>query len=90
MLEQPHDLKPQGTEIHKQASTAQLDLNSLKSAFADLKIAMEDVSNFRLNALPQMANTILELDKISGDAEKTIAKLEEGNKAKPQIKLEVK
>lgn len=82
-------LKTQGTEIHKQASSAQLDLNSLKSAFADLKIAMEDVSTFRLNALPQMANTILELDKISGDAEKTIAKMEEGNKAKPQIKLEI-
>jgi len=82
-------LKTQGTEIHKQASSAQLDLNSLKSAFADLKIAMEDVSTFRLNALPQMANTILELDKISGDAEKTIAKMEEGNKTKPQIKLEI-
>jgi uncharacterized protein YaaN involved in tellurite resistance len=82
-------LKTQGTQIHKQASSAQLDLNSLKSAFADLKIAMEDVSTFRLNALPQMANTILELDKISGDAERTIARMEEGNKAKPQIKLEI-
>jgi uncharacterized protein YaaN involved in tellurite resistance len=82
-------LKTQGTEIHKQASSAQLDLNSLKSAFADLKIAMEEVSTFRLNALPQMANTILELDRISGDAEKTISKMEEGNKAKPQIKLEI-
>lgn len=82
-------LKTQGTEIHKQAFSAQLDLNALKSAFSDLKIAMEDVSTFRLNALPQMAQTILELDQISGDAEKTIAKLEEGNKAKPQIKLEI-
>lgn len=82
-------LKTQGTEIQKQASSAQLDLNSLKSAFADLKVAMEDVSTFRLNALPQMANTILELDAISGEAEKTIAKMEEGNKAKPQIILEI-
>jgi len=82
-------LKTQGTEIHKQATSAQLDLNSLKSAFADLKTAMDDVSTFRLNALPQMANTILELDKISADAEKSIAKMEEGNKSKPLIKLEV-
>jgi uncharacterized protein YaaN involved in tellurite resistance len=82
-------LKTQGAEIHKQASSVQLDLNSLKSAFADLKIAMEDVSTFRLNALPQMATTILELDKISGDAERTIARMEEGNRAKPQIKLDV-
>lgn len=82
-------LKTQGTEIHKQASSAQLNLDSLKLAFADLKIAMEDVSTFRINALPQMANTILELDKISSDAEKSISKMEDGNKAKPQIKLEV-
>lgn len=81
-------LKTQGTEIHKQASSAQLNLESLKSAFADLKIAMEEVSTFRVNALPQMANTIIELDKISSDAEKAIVKMEEGNKAKPQIKLE--
>jgi uncharacterized protein YaaN involved in tellurite resistance len=82
-------LKTQGTEIHKQASSAQLNLDSLKSAFADLKTAMEDVSTFRTNALPQMANTILELDQISGQAEKAIAKMEEGNRARPQIKLEV-
>jgi uncharacterized protein YaaN involved in tellurite resistance len=82
-------LKTQGTEIHKQASSATLDLNSLKSAFADLKIAMEEVSTFRMNALPQMANTILELDKISADAEKSIQKMEKGNHAKPQIRLEI-
>jgi hypothetical protein len=36
-----------------------------------------------------MANTILELDKISKDANQALQKMEEGNKAKPQIKLEV-
>ncbi|MCC6137726.1 MAG: toxic anion resistance protein, partial [Bdellovibrionaceae bacterium] len=82
-------LKTQGAEIHKQASSSQLNLDSLKSAFADLKIAMEDVSTFRMNALPQMANTILELDKISSDAQQSIVKMEQGNKAKPQIKLDV-
>lgn len=82
-------LKTQGAEIHKQASSSQLNLDSLKSAFADLKIAMDDVSTFRMNALPQMANTILELDKISGEAQKTIVKMEQGNKVKPQIKLDV-
>jgi uncharacterized protein YaaN involved in tellurite resistance len=82
-------LKTQGTEIHKQASSAQLNLDSLKAAFADLKTAMEEVSTFRINALPQMANTILELDKMSEDAEKAIVKMEKGNRAKPQIKLEM-
>jgi uncharacterized protein YaaN involved in tellurite resistance len=82
-------LKIQGTEIQKQASSAQLDLNSLKGAFADLRIAMEEVSSFRMKALPEMAKTILELDNISSDAEKTIAKMEQGNKAKPQVVLEI-
>lgn len=82
-------LKTQGAEIHKQASSTQLDMNALKSAFVDLRAAMDDVSAFRINALPQMANTILELDSISREAEKTIAKMEEGNRARPQVKLEV-
>ena len=80
-------LKTQGVDIQKQASTAQLNIDSLKSAFADIRTAMEDVSTFRVKALPQMANTILELDKISGEAEKSIKKMEEGNRAKPEIDI---
>lgn len=82
-------LKTQGVEIQKQASTAQLNLESLKSAFADIKTAMDDVSNFRVKALPQMANTIQDLDKISADAEKIIKKLEEGNRSRPTIQIDV-
>ncbi len=82
-------LKTQGAQIHKQASTAQLDIESLKSAFADIKTAMDDLSTFRVNALPAMANTILELDRISADAEAAIKRLEDGNSARPAIKIEV-
>lgn len=82
-------LKTQGADIHKQASSSQLSIESLKSAFVDLKTAMDDVSNFRVNALPQMAQSIIELNKISQEAENTIKKLDEGNKQKPEIKLEL-
>lgn len=82
-------LKTQGVEIQKQASSSQISIESLKSAFADLKIAMDDVSNFRMNALPQMAQSILELNEVSQDAEKTIKKIDEGNKKKPEINLEL-
>jgi uncharacterized protein YaaN involved in tellurite resistance len=82
-------LKTQGAEIHKQAASSQLNLESLRSAFADIKTAMEDVSNFRVNALPQMASTIAELDQISAEAEQTILKMEKGNRAKPEIKIEI-
>ena len=82
-------LKTQGVQIQKQASSAQLNMDSLKAAFADIKTAMDDVSTFRINALPQMASTILELDKMSTDAEKSIKKLEESNLARPKIQIEV-
>jgi len=82
-------LKTQGVQIQKQASSTQLNMDSLKSAFADIRIAMDDISAYRQKALPQMAGTILELDKISADAEKSIKKLEEGNRATPTIKIEV-
>lgn len=82
-------LKTQGAQIHKQAAGAQLDIGSLKSAFADIKAAMDDLSTFRVNALPAMAGTILELDRISADAEAAIKRLEDGNSARPAIKIEV-
>ncbi|MBU6153355.1 MAG: toxic anion resistance protein [Bdellovibrionales bacterium] len=82
-------LKTQGVEIHKQASSAQLNIESLKAAFADIRTAMEDISNFRVQALPGMAASVLELDKLSRETEKTIRKMEEGNQAKPALKIDV-
>ena len=82
-------LKTQGAQIHKQASSAQLDMGSLKSAFADIKAAMEDISSFRVNALPQMANTVLELDRLTADSQKIIEKMDKGNKAKPKISVDL-
>jgi len=82
-------LKTQGVQIQKQASSATLNMDSLKSAFADIQSAMDDLSTFRRNALPQMAGTILELDKLSKEAEKAVKRLEEGNKSKPTIQIDV-
>lgn len=82
-------LKTQGAEIHKQASTTTIDMEALKSAFIDINAAMEDISSFRSKALPQMANTILEMDKLTTQANESIVKMEKGNRAKPSINLEV-
>lgn len=82
-------LKTQGTQIHKQAANAQISLDSLKTAFADLHAAMDDLATFRTNALPQMAQTVLELDRMTGDATRQIEKMERGNRAKPAITIEV-
>ena len=82
-------LKTQGVEIQKQATSTQLDMNVLKASFADLKAAMDDLSNFRQNALPQMAQSVLELDRISTDANQVIAKMDEGNRKRPTLEVKI-
>jgi len=82
-------LRTQGVEIHKQAASTMLDVNALKSAFNDIKMAMHEISDFRQKALPQMASTIVEMDKLAADAEASVKKMEEGNKAKPTIVIDV-
>jgi uncharacterized protein YaaN involved in tellurite resistance len=65
-------LRTQGAEIHKMASGTSLNIETLKQAFADIKAALDDVSRFRQDALPKMAGAILELDKLSEEAGRTI------------------
>lgn len=81
-------LKVQGTEIHKMASSTQLNMESLKLAFADINEAMQDISEYRKSSLPQMAETIVELDKLTKGAEEKIASLEQGNKAESLMPIE--
>ncbi|MGI9336038.1 MAG: toxic anion resistance protein [Gammaproteobacteria bacterium] len=81
-------LRTQGTAIHKQASGATLEMDSLKSAFSDINQAMDEIARFRTEALPQMAQTILEFDEMTAAGEQSIRKLEEGARAGKQIRLE--
>jgi uncharacterized protein YaaN involved in tellurite resistance len=71
-------LKTQGTEIHEQAAGTMLDMDSLRSAFEDISIALDEISRYRREALPQMATTILELDELAVESEEAIARMEEG------------
>lgn len=81
-------LKTQGVEIHKQASSTSLDMNVLKQAFADIHSAMEDISKFRLEALPRMKKDIDDMQIMADDAEKTIKKMEAGSKAQAKITVD--
>ncbi len=82
-------LKTQGVEIHKQASESMLDIGTLEKAFQDIKTAMEDISKFRQEALPQMANNILKLDQLTSEASESIERMERGTKAQPAIEIDV-
>lgn len=81
-------LRTQGVEIQKQATSAQLDMNALRSAFADLNGAIDDLASFRRDALPQMAQTVLELDQVTGEASKAIQKLDQARLRQPAITID--
>jgi uncharacterized protein YaaN involved in tellurite resistance len=82
-------LKTQGTEIHKQASSAMLDLEALKKAFADINAAMADIGKFRAESLPKMAKAISEMDELASQAHKKIVEKDMGRKVEPIIPIEV-
>lgn len=82
-------LKTQGAQIHKQASTSMIEIDKLKQAFADIKIAMDDIATFRSNALPQMAQSVAELDRITTEAASQIEKMNRGNLMRPGVTIDV-
>jgi uncharacterized protein YaaN involved in tellurite resistance len=72
-------LKNQGVEIQKQATQAQLDIEQLKIAFKNVEAALTDISEFRRNALPKMAESILEMDTLTQKMGESITDMEGGN-----------
>lgn len=82
-------LKTQGVAIQKQASSAMLQMEALKSAFADVRTALEDISNYRLRAVEQMSATIQELAQMTKEGEEVIKRMEDTDKTRPAISIEV-
>ncbi|MEM9160859.1 MAG: toxic anion resistance protein [Verrucomicrobiota bacterium] len=78
-------LRTQGVEIHKQASSTMLNMEDLKSAFADITGAMDEISRYRREALPTMAAQIQEMDTLTQQGEEAIQKMREGSKVAPKI-----
>lgn len=73
-------LRTQGAEIHKLASGTSLNIDTLKQAFTDIRAALDDVTRFRQDALPKMAQAIVELDQLSDEAGRTIANMDNARK----------
>ena len=78
-------LKTQGTAIHQQASSTMLDMDSLRQAFDDIDIALDEISRYRREALPTMAGTILELDELTAESEEAIENMERGRTATTRL-----
>jgi len=85
IVETSESLKNQGVDIQKQATQAQLDVEQLKVAFNNIDAALKDISSFRRNALPQMAQSILEMDELTTKMGEGIEKMEGGNAVAEQM-----
>lgn len=82
-------LKTQGVEIQKQASSTALDMEVLRKAFDDINSALDDVSRYRQEALPRMAESILEMDRMAEQAEAAIQRAEKSHKVGNRLTIEV-
>ena len=82
-------LKTQGAEIHKQASATQLDIESLKKAFGDVREALEDISRYRREALPKMAERITAMDKLAEESDEAIRKMEHAETVAADFPIEI-
>ncbi|MFA6371203.1 MAG: toxic anion resistance protein [Methanothrix sp.] len=73
-------LKEQGPEIQKQSMDANISVETLKTAFADITDALDSISTYKQDALPKMRDTINQFKELAAKGEEQIQKLEKGHK----------
>ena len=74
-----HMLKEQGSEIQTQSAESMISPDVLKAAFAEALQAIDDVSNYKVQALPQMKETINMFSDMADEGQKVVEKIETGN-----------
>jgi len=72
-------LREQGTEINKSAIEANLSPDVLKAAFTDILESLDEISNFKQQALPAMQNSIMQFRELADQGEAAIKRIEKGN-----------
>ena len=70
-------LKEQGVAIQKQATDAAISPETLKNAFQDTLSALDDITDYKLKALPQMHQTIEEFRIIAEEGEARLQQMED-------------
>ncbi|SFE74728.1 Uncharacterized conserved protein YaaN involved in tellurite resistance [Paenibacillus algorifonticola] len=73
-------LKNQGAAIQKQSMEANISVDTLKTAFADVLSAMDSISTYKQEALPKMRQTIQQFRELADSGEVQIQRLEKGQK----------
>ena len=73
-------LKTQGVEIQKNASEAMISTDTLRKSFADTLQALDDISSYKLEALPRMRQTIEEFRQLADEGTKKLDQMEEAGR----------
>lgn len=76
-------LKGQGAEIQKQSMDANISVETMKTAFADVMEALDSISTYKQEALPKMRDTINQFKELASKGEEQIQQLEKGHKLAP-------
>ena len=71
-------LRQQGVAIHEQANNSTLNADVLKSAFEETFAALDDISNYKREALPRMKQTIEDFRQMAEVGEQRISEMERG------------
>ena len=74
-----HMLKEQGSEIQKHSAETMISPEVLKAAFAEALQAIDDVSTYKVQALPQMKETINMFSDMAEEGQKVVEKIETSN-----------
>lgn len=72
-------LKTQGAEIQKQAMESNIEVETLKNAFSETLSALDSISEYKQNALPQMRQVIAEFKNLTMEGERAIQNMEKSN-----------
>ncbi len=77
-------LRQQSADIHKQASSAAVNIDSLKRAFADIYATMDDMATYKIKALENMKQTV---DALNGEVHKAQTYLDRVRGEKTQAEV---
>ncbi|MGO1541508.1 MAG: toxic anion resistance protein [Luteimonas sp.] len=82
-------LREQGVAIHRQAASTQLDVETLKQAFVDIRAALDDVAQFRAQALPDMARNIAQMDELTAQSREAIERIDQAHQSRPALNMDL-
>jgi uncharacterized protein YaaN involved in tellurite resistance len=78
-------LRDQSAKVHEQASSSTIDLDSLKTAFANIYATLDEIDSYKLRALDTMQQTVTALATEVQDAQTHLDRIHEADEKAAQI-----